>query len=117
MNNVYEKTSRKIDACMCGCGYLNGGRPMAMAQFFLIVGGLLSVGSLVDCSYARIDGDSLVFVKHFSYETLLLPSGKSELMDFGEDEGIVVEEITGVGFVFFQTVDGYVRNERNCAVN
>ena len=30
---------------------------MAMAQFFLLVGGLLSVGSLVDCSYARIDGD------------------------------------------------------------
>ena len=96
--NVYEKTSRKIDACMCGCGYLNGGRPMAMAQFFLLVGGLLSVGSLVDCSYSRIDGDSIP-------------------MDFGEDEGIVYEEITGVGFVFFQTVDGYVRNERNCAVN
>ena len=40
---------------MCGCAYLNGGGPIFLGQFFSLMAGLLSVATIIDCSFATID--------------------------------------------------------------
>lgn len=67
---------------MCGCAYLNGGWPIFFGQFFSLMAALLSVGTIIDCSFATID------------ETTI---------DLGEDLQI---EAGGVGFIFVQKSDG-----------
>jgi hypothetical protein len=76
-----EPTS--MDACMCGCAYLNGNGAIFLAQLFALLGSLLTVGSMIDCSFARID--------------------PSVTFDLG---GGLEIEATGVGFFFFQKADG-----------
>ena len=75
---------RSMDACMCGCAYLNGGWPIFLGQFFSLMAGLLSVGTIIDCSFATIDEPTI---------------------DLGEDLQI---EAGGVGFLFVQKSDGWV---------
>lgn len=43
------------DACMFGCGYLNGGCQVATAQFLLFAGTMLSVSAFGDCSLVTLD--------------------------------------------------------------
>lgn len=43
------------DACMFGCGYLNGGCQVATAQFLLFAGTMFSVAALGDCSLVTVD--------------------------------------------------------------
>eukprot|EP00531_Pseudo-nitzschia_arenysensis_P002763 CAMPEP_0116153114 /NCGR_PEP_ID=MMETSP0329-20121206/21048_1 /TAXON_ID=697910 /ORGANISM="Pseudo-nitzschia arenysensis, Strain B593" /LENGTH=291 /DNA_ID=CAMNT_0003649953 /DNA_START=188 /DNA_END=1065 /DNA_ORIENTATION=+ len=69
-------------AC-AGAAYLNGGWPIFLGQFFSLMAGLLSVGTIIDCSFATID------------ETTI---------DLGEDLQI---EAGGVGFLFVQKSDGH----------
>jgi len=78
-----DEEPRSMDACMCGCAYLNGGWPIFCGQFFSLVAGLLSVGAIIDCSFATID------------ETVI---------DLGE--GLEIEA-SGVGFLFVQKSDGF----------
>ena len=67
---------------MCGCGYLNGSGAICGVQFFTFVGGLLSLGSLFDCSFATIDPTT-----------------------FDLEDGLEIDGM-GVGFIFFQKEDG-----------
>ena len=67
---------------MCGCAHLNGGMPLFFVQFFSLMAGLLSVGSMVDCSFATID---------------------PTLLDLGD--GLEIEA-GGIGFLFVQKTDG-----------
>lgn len=71
------------DACMCGCGFLNGGMAILVVQFFTLMGSLLSLGSLVDCSFATID-------------TITLNLNDELEID-----------VIGVGLLFFQKIDGH----------
>lgn len=75
--------STKVDDCMCGCAYLNGPLAIFVGQFFTLVGGLLSVGSMIDCSFATIDPYT-----------------------FDLNDGLEIESM-GVGFIFFQKSDGH----------
>lgn len=54
-----------------------------VAQFFGLLGGLLSVGSMIDCSFATIDPTT-----------------------FDMESGLEIESM-GVGFIFFQKTDGH----------
>jgi len=63
---------------MCGCGYLNGSLAMSVAQIFTLLGGLLSVASMIDCSFVTIDPTTIAL-----------------------EGGLEIESI-GVGFIFFQ---------------
>lgn len=74
---------QSVDSCMCGCAYLNGGGPIFLGQFFSLMAGLLSVGTIIDCSFATID------------ETTL---------DLGD--GLTIKA-GGVGFIFVQKTDGH----------
>ncbi len=67
---------------MCGCSHLNGGMPLFFAQYFSLMAGILSVGSMVDCSFATIE---------------------PTLLDLGEELEI---EAGGIGFLFIQRTDG-----------
>lgn len=67
---------------MCGCGFLNGGMAILVVQFFTLMGSLLSLGSLVDCSFATID-------------TITLNLNDELEID-----------VIGVGLLFFQKIDG-----------
>ena len=40
---------------MCGCGYLNGRWQVATAQCLLVLGGFLSMGSILDCNFVNLD--------------------------------------------------------------
>lgn len=72
-----------MDACMCGCAYLNGNGAIFLVQLFGLMGSLLSVGSMIDCSFATID---------------------PKTFDLGG--GLEIEAM-GVGFFFFQKADGH----------
>ena len=69
---------------MCGCAYLNGGRAILVGQVFTLFGGLLSLGSMIDCSFATIDPITIDL----------------------EDEDLEIDSIVGVGFLFFQKPNG-----------
>lgn len=73
-----EDYPNSLDACMCGCGYLNGSMAICSAQFFTLIGGLLSVASLIDCSFVSIDPTTITL-----------------------ESGLEIDSI-GAGFVFFQ---------------
>ena len=77
-----ENEPRSVDSCMCGCAYLNGGFPIFIGQLFSLFSGLLSVGAMIDCSFATIDPTTL---------------------DLG---GGLEIEAGGVGFIFVQKTDG-----------
>lgn len=74
------------DACMCGCGYLNGMWTIFTAQFFTLIGAILSLATLGDCSFASID---------------------TVTFDLSGGEGGLSKESRGVGFITFQTTDGH----------
>ena len=67
---------------MCGCAYLNGGMSLSFVLFFSLMAGLLSVGSMVDCSFATIDPTILAL-----------------------GDGLEIEA-GGVGFLFVQKTNG-----------
>lgn len=72
------------DACMCGCGYLNGPLAIFVAQFFTFMGGLLSLATIIDCSFATI----------------------TDRYTFDFQNGLEIES-QGVGFIFFEKSDGH----------
>jgi len=71
------------DLCTYGRGYRNGVGPIFSAQFFTLLGGLLSAMALIDCSFAMTN----------------------RITSFDLRDGLEIEA-TGVGFVFFQKTDG-----------
>lgn len=87
-----KENPQSDDACMCGCGYLNGPCAITVAQFFTCLGLLLSVATLADCSFAKIDKYRFNFI-----------GGVDEIAEVG----------IGVGFLTFQTQYGqcYLYND------
>eukprot|EP00751_Fragilariopsis_kerguelensis_P027478 CAMPEP_0170880632 /NCGR_PEP_ID=MMETSP0734-20130129/32550_1 /TAXON_ID=186038 /ORGANISM="Fragilariopsis kerguelensis, Strain L26-C5" /LENGTH=386 /DNA_ID=CAMNT_0011264191 /DNA_START=422 /DNA_END=1582 /DNA_ORIENTATION=+ len=75
------------DACMCGCGYLNGMLVLCIAQLFTFVGAILSLATLGDCSFATTD--------LIAFDLSI------------EQDGSFLKESRGVGFVTFQLNDGH----------
>ena len=73
-----EDYPNSVDACMCGCGYLNGSMAICSAQFFSFIGALLAVASLIDCSFVAIDPTTITL-----------------------EDGLEIDSV-GVGFIFFQ---------------
>ena len=72
------------DACMCGCGYLNGMCAIFVAQFFTLLGAILSLATMIDCSFATTDQYTFNFKNGLNIES------------------------QGVGFIYFEKSDGWV---------
>ena len=68
---------------MCGCGYLNGMGAMWTAQFFIFLGGLLSLATIADCSFVTVD----------------------DPISFDFNNGLEIEA-KGVGFILFEKING-----------
>lgn len=79
---TFQDFPNTTDTCMCGCGYLNGSLSICTAQFFTLLGALLSLASLIDCSFVSIDPTTIVL------------------------EGEVEIDSIGMGFIFFQRDTG-----------
>lgn len=86
--NDYPKSS---DACMCGCGYLNGMWPLFTAQFFTFIGAVLSLATLGDCAFAEIDRQVTIDL----------------IADSSDGTYNLSKDVRGVGFITFETIDGH----------
>ena len=76
-----------------GCGYFNGLWPILTAQFFTLVGAVLSLATLGDCAFATLD------------RTLIL-DWEEAAAGGGGTGTITTEDIRGVGFITFERRDG-----------
>jgi len=68
---------------MCGCGYLNGMCAIFVAQFFTLLGAILSLATMIDCSFATTDQYTFNFKNGLNIES------------------------QGVGFIYFEKSDGH----------
>mmetsp|Transcript_22775 Transcript_22775/g.53975 ORF Transcript_22775/g.53975 Transcript_22775/m.53975 type:complete len:304 (+) Transcript_22775:309-1220(+) len=73
------------DACMCGCGYLNGPGPVLVTQMMALVGFFFSFAALGDCSFVELQ------------ERLFLPDGP--------DLPIEVTQTQYIGLLTWQRLD------------
>ncbi|KAG7351940.1 hypothetical protein IV203_007988 [Nitzschia inconspicua] len=83
----HEEPSTR-DACMCGCGYLNGVGPVIGSQMLVLIGLLFSLSALGDCSFVALD------------ERLFLPD------NLDVDLPIEVTQTQYIGFLTWQRLDG-----------
>jgi len=88
-----HESPQQHDACMCGCGYFNGLWPILTAQFFTLVGAVLSLATLGDCAFATLD------------RTLIL-DWEEAAAGGGGTGTTTTEDIRGVGFITFERRDG-----------
>jgi len=82
-----EEPSTK-DACMCGCGFLNGAGPVLGTQMLVLMGLLFSLAALGDCSFVKVG------------ERIFSPT------DLDESLPVDVTQSQYVGFLTWQKLDG-----------